>query len=321
MPASASRARARAPAGWRSASNGSLADAAESAGDGRVRQPRGQPLERCGRAPGGAGRALPGGRARRRRARRARGRGVGAADRRPSADAPLDEPVSAPPPDVARRAVVDRRGALGVATVAALASSGEPVLAVCADALRGGRWSSARPPRRASAAARLALAAAALADEQVRAGGGRDRRGGRGRARRLGRASRASPAWPPVRARRPRRPAPGAGPGAAWSIARRPGGFLHLAWGPARSSSPCRPADAAVALTTRLGGLYRHLQGSARPMALSRRPRCARRSPGTALIPARRRSRRAACACSPSWASRDASGASRGPQRRILGGD
>jgi single-stranded-DNA-specific exonuclease len=36
----------------------------------------------------------------------------------------------------ARRTVVDRRGRSGVATVAALASSGETVLAVCADALR-----------------------------------------------------------------------------------------------------------------------------------------------------------------------------------------
>ena len=54
--------------------------------------------------------------------------------------APLDEwpphPTDEAPSADRRRRVIDRRGASGVATVAALASSGEPVLVLCADALR-----------------------------------------------------------------------------------------------------------------------------------------------------------------------------------------
>jgi single-stranded-DNA-specific exonuclease len=50
--------------------------------------------------------------------------------------APLDRPADAATVAAGRRQVVDRRGGSGIATVAALASTGEPVLVVCADAVR-----------------------------------------------------------------------------------------------------------------------------------------------------------------------------------------
>jgi len=68
-----------------------------------------------------------------------------------------------------RREVVDRRGTSGVATVAALTSSGEPVLALCADALRRREL-----VERAAAPARfgggeMAIASGRLADAAGRA--------------------------------------------------------------------------------------------------------------------------------------------------------
>ena len=67
-----------------------------------------------------------------------------------------------------RRRVVDRRGGSGVATVAALASSGDWVLAVCGDALR-----RCELVERAAAPARfgggsVAIASGRLADEAIR---------------------------------------------------------------------------------------------------------------------------------------------------------
>jgi single-stranded-DNA-specific exonuclease len=56
-------------------------------------------------------------------------------------------------PDTTRRELVDRRGGAAVASLAELISSGEPVLAVCADAgRRAGLASSAANPRRFGAA-------------------------------------------------------------------------------------------------------------------------------------------------------------------------
>jgi single-stranded-DNA-specific exonuclease len=87
--------------------------------------------------------------------------------------APLD---AWPPPDIseggddtARRETVDRRGASGVATVAAVASSGATVLALCADALRRRAL-----VERAASPARfgggiVALASGRLADDGTRA--------------------------------------------------------------------------------------------------------------------------------------------------------
>jgi hypothetical protein len=86
--------------------------------------------------------------------------------------APLDH---WPPPDLAeaaraepRREVADRRGASGVATVAALASSGAPVLVLCADALRRRELvERAAVPARFGGGV-VAIASGRFADEAVR---------------------------------------------------------------------------------------------------------------------------------------------------------
>jgi single-stranded-DNA-specific exonuclease len=86
-------------------------------------------------------------------------------------EAPLDDwPPAVGPGDGEGRAIVDRRGDSGVATVAALASCSEPVLVLCSDALRRREL-----VERAAAPARfgggpLAIVSARLADEAARAG-------------------------------------------------------------------------------------------------------------------------------------------------------
>ncbi len=72
-----------------------------------------------------------------------------------------------PGADAGAREVVDRRGASGVATIAALASSGEAVLALCADAVRRRALVEgvARPAR--FGGGELAIVSARLADEVV----------------------------------------------------------------------------------------------------------------------------------------------------------
>jgi single-stranded-DNA-specific exonuclease len=174
------------------------------------------------------------------------------------ADAPL-EPVSAPPPDVARRAVVDRRGRSGVATVAALASSGEPVLAVCADALRRRALvERAAAPARFGGGA-LALAAAAHADEKVELAVGAIAEAG----------GVALADWPRLE-RQPGLAArfqhvvlidPPPEPALESVVDRsRPGGFLHLAWGPGEVEFALQAWDAQWPSRPALAGLYRHLQ-------------------------------------------------------------
>ncbi len=88
-------------------------------------------------------------------------------------EAPLDD---WPPPQVVdaagasdRRQVVDRRGSSGVATVAALASSGDSVLALCADALRRCELveRAAAPAR--FGGGRVAIASGRLSDDAGRA--------------------------------------------------------------------------------------------------------------------------------------------------------
>jgi single-stranded-DNA-specific exonuclease len=133
------------------------------------------------------------------------------------------------PAEGARREQIDRRGGAAVASLAELISSGESVLAICADAARRGKLaSSAADPRRFGAALpRIAC---------CRCG-----------AESLDRALRASEGaglvlvdWTVV-ARRPEAPrefrhvvlidpAPS---GALESVARADAGFLHLAYGPA----------------------------------------------------------------------------------------
>jgi single-stranded-DNA-specific exonuclease len=88
-------------------------------------------------------------------------------------DAELEAPLAQWPPEPVadqEREVVDRRGDSGVATVAALASCREPVLAICSDALRRREL-----VERAAAPARfcggpLAITSGRMADEAVRRG-------------------------------------------------------------------------------------------------------------------------------------------------------
>jgi single-stranded-DNA-specific exonuclease len=91
-------------------------------------------------------------------------------------DAEREAPLDAwPPPQIVDaavaadgRQVVDRRGCSGVATVAALASSGAAVLALCADALRRCELveRAAAPAR--FGGGRVAIASGRLADDAVR---------------------------------------------------------------------------------------------------------------------------------------------------------
>ena len=108
--------------------------------------------------------------------------GIGAEEFWRRHDAELDSDLAWPPrPAVAaseRREQVDRRGASGVAAIAALVSSGEAVLVVCSDAIRRRELveRAARPARFgggevAIVSARLPDAAAAAAAARVSAAG------------------------------------------------------------------------------------------------------------------------------------------------------
>ena len=186
-------------------------------------------------------------------------------------DAERQAPLGDWPPQVAeaggvseRRRVVDRRGGSGVATVAALASSGDSVLAVCADALRRREL-----VERAAAPARfgggsVAIASGRLADEALRAaarrGGRSGRRSGPGR---LGGPVAHARAGRPLRAPGADRPASVSSPGAAGVSARQcpggRGGFLHLAWGEAEIEFALRVHEEEWPQRPGLVSLYRAL--------------------------------------------------------------
>jgi hypothetical protein len=135
-------------------------------------------------------------------------------------------------PEGARREVVDRTGGAAVASLAELISSGEPVLAICADAARRSRLaSSAADPRRFGAALpRIACCRCgansldAALDEPPSAG--------------LVLADWTALAQRPGAARRFRHvvlidPPPSEVLDALASTAATAGGYLHLCWGPA----------------------------------------------------------------------------------------
>ncbi|MEO8091330.1 MAG: single-stranded-DNA-specific exonuclease RecJ [bacterium] len=162
-----------------------------------------------------------------------------------------------------RRSVIDRRGHSGVAAVAALASSGESVLVLCADALRRrGLVESAAVPQRFGGG-RVAIAAGAGADEAVRAeceAVASDDGGGVGLAdwARLGRDPGLAPGFahlvlidPPPLA-------------ALEDVADRSGpGFLHLAWSEAEVELSLRLWDAEWPSRPLLGALFRDLRDAA----------------------------------------------------------
>jgi single-stranded-DNA-specific exonuclease len=97
---------------------------------------------------------------------------IGAAEFWRRHDAELERVLAwqAPPPVDGGRELVDRRGGSGVAAIAALASSGEAVLAVCADAIRRRELveRAARPAR--FGGGEVAIASARLPEALVAAG-------------------------------------------------------------------------------------------------------------------------------------------------------
>jgi single-stranded-DNA-specific exonuclease len=99
--------------------------------------------------------------------------GIGSSEFWRRCELELERPLAPWPPELAAppgaREVVDRRGASGVATIAALASSGEAVLALCADAIRRRALVEgvARPAR--FGGGELAVVSARLGDEAVAA--------------------------------------------------------------------------------------------------------------------------------------------------------
>jgi single-stranded-DNA-specific exonuclease len=160
-----------------------------------------------------------------------------------------------------RRAIVDKRGRSGVASVAALASSGEAVLVVCADALRRRAL-----VERAAVPARfggglVAIAAGAMCDEASRCGVEDVLRAPNGGV--------ALADW----ARIARDPGlPGSfehvvlidPPPLRWLESavdgRDGGGFLHLAWGPAEVELSLRLWGAEWPSRPSLAALYRELR-------------------------------------------------------------
>jgi single-stranded-DNA-specific exonuclease len=84
--------------------------------------------------------------------------------------APLDGWPSTPlePDTMGRREVVDRHGHSGVATIAALASSGDPVLVVCADALRRRELVERAAVPARFGGGKVAIASGRLADDETR---------------------------------------------------------------------------------------------------------------------------------------------------------
>ncbi len=160
--------------------------------------------------------------------------------------------------DGARRHVVDRRARSGVATVAALASSGEAALVVCADARRRRALvERAAVPARFGGGA-VALAAAPDADEQARIGAEGIRASG-GVALvdwwRLERQPELATGFEHVVLIDPP-PSP-----ASERLADRsgPGGFLHLAWGAPEVEFALRAWEAQWPSRPVLAALYRRL--------------------------------------------------------------
>ncbi|MGI9021402.1 MAG: single-stranded-DNA-specific exonuclease RecJ [Solirubrobacterales bacterium] len=177
-------------------------------------------------------------------------------------EGPLEGP-GIPPAQDSRRAPVDRRGRSGVATVAALASSGEAVLVVCADAIRRRALveRAAVPARFGGGAVALAGASGgdgpAAANADILASGGV-----------------VLTDWQRLE-REPSLPDPfehvvliDPPPSAELeAVADRcqSGGFLHLAWGPAEVEFAIRAWEAQWPSRPVLGGLYRRLGEPAGP--------------------------------------------------------
>jgi len=206
-------------------------------------------------------------------------------------DAELAGDLGPPARDAAgggrRRAVVDRRGRSGVAAVAGLASSGAPVLIVCADALRRRALvENAAVPARFGGG-RVALAAGCLCDDAAAreidalvAGGG----------------GVVLADWPRL-ARDPSLaerfehvllidPPPLAG--LAEGVDRAGAGFLHLAWGPPEVELSLRVWESQWPSRPSLAALYRDLRetaGDGAPVSAPRLAEVLRGAPGRPRSP------------------------------------
>ena len=189
-------------------------------------------------------------------------------------DAPLGEWPPHPTNEAASagrgRRVIDRRGASGVATVAALASSGEPVLVLCADALRRRELvdRAAAPGR--FGGGKVAIASGRLADDAARQAAREVAGSGAGVA---------LADWAAI-ARQPSLPArfehvvvidpapfPHLERAAAVAASSKPGEgvFLHLAWGEPEIELALRVLDEEWPSRLALVALYRRLR-DARPI-------------------------------------------------------
>ena len=171
-------------------------------------------------------------------------------------------PQERPPASEANREVVDRRGDSGVAAVAALASCREPVLVLCADAMRRREL-----VERAAAPARfcggpLAIASGRLADETTRQGVASVLEAGCGVALADWSALERMPSMasgfahvvmvdPPPFAHLELRASSGTG-------------FLHLAWGEAEVTMALRVHDEEWPRREALAALYRVMRDRCR---------------------------------------------------------
>jgi single-stranded-DNA-specific exonuclease len=169
--------------------------------------------------------------------------------------APLDEWPPTAPNAGSEREVVDRRGGSGVAAVAAVASSRDPVLVLCADALRRRELveRAAQPAR--FCGGRVAIASGRLADRTAQAGVDRVLEAGCGvvladwaaleRARDMAsRFDHVVVVDPPPFAHLERGAATGCG-------------FLHLAWGDAELALALRVHEEEWPRRAGLAALYR----------------------------------------------------------------
>ena len=234
-------------------------------------------------------------------------------------------------PEGPRRELVDRRGGAAVACLAELVSSGESVLAICADAAPGRpRRLRGRPEtlRRRAAPARLR--------SLRRPGSGRalglirpPARGGRSDPRRLERDCAPAPSPSPLPARRPDRSpsersrgeprTQGRASGEGFAAASAAGGYLHVAFGPTEVEFSERLLARDWELRGAIGEIWRELAAAGGEAEGAACARCSRAARGMSERP-----RSPPGACTPSTSLAFVSGGQMpppGPYGFILGED
>jgi single-stranded-DNA-specific exonuclease len=176
---------------------------------------------------------------------------------------PLDRwPASDPKPAAAEREVVDRRGRSGVASVAALAAAGGPILVACCDALRRRELIERAAVPARFGGGKVAFASARLADEAAAVA----------LADAIASAGVVLADWSAM-ARDPNLPqrfahivAIDPPPAAAFERALSRGrGYLHLAWSEAHLDLACRAHEAEWPSRAVLAAVYRALREGGAP--------------------------------------------------------